>query len=474
MPEVDETTTTEETKTTETDAETVEGSKDDSKKAPKRIQVFRSGWMNEPDFPEWGWQGRAFTQEYLRQICENTATMEARAGLRVPILRGHPELEWFSPEQKQAVEGWLSDFRCEDMDELDPQGNPQVMVTAAYEMSGDLAEDFDSGKLPKRSPYIELFGGKLPDGRAVGPYFKNLALLGKDTPAMGAMMDSGFKSTNFQVQNVAYMAFKQSQNQKPVKTALKESLLTKLGGMIQDFKDAFAKLFTKPEGTAALAKEGYAVDKDELKMKFKAFGELGQAVLDYAAECMAAIEEMDEEEVEETEEGTEDTTGETTEPAASANTTEEEDDTDGAASKKANGKKPPKLPKKAATPGELSAQRELAKVQLEKEKLLKEAALAKFESLVTTGQIYPGKKDDFMEVAVEKGLAKAVQFFAGEEVESPVTGRTLPAPTHKTVGLKELEAEEARLREEGMTNTYSYKDVVARIEKLRGSKAGAA
>jgi hypothetical protein len=219
-----------------------------SKSEPVKLEMMRSGFMNEADavvFSRAGVpylvEGRAVTQEYVQMLVANTNRLMAAGNYNLPVLRGHPELEGDRPEQEQAVEGWIQSLEVVELKEKDRDGIPEVAAVATVMLTGQLKQDFDEGKLPKRSPTWDEQGGKLSDSRRVGPHFVNLAMLGRDQPAMPALSNLAVASRNAQREAASI------KDLGPIDKL--QDAISKMAGQIKTAITALATKQTAKEGT---------------------------------------------------------------------------------------------------------------------------------------------------------------------------------------------------------------------------------
>lgn len=434
-----------------------------------KLEIFKSGWMNEPDWEMFDWRGRAYTQEYIRQVAANTMLLMEKANYKVPILRGHPECEW-TPEQKQPVEGWINSLEVRDTKDKDQYGDPQVVIVAACTLTGDLLEDFESGKLPKRSPTWSQLGGKLPDGRAVGCCLMNVGLLGKEQPAMPGLSDTEVASS----QHMARMAEALTKAVKDAASAGRgkddgpprgmwarlssamNTLTKNIKGMLPSSASASAAV---PSDSAAQSDEEYAMDQEMIDKLTE--------VMDYLTAAASLIQEVlsTEEQDQEGEdmETTDESTDESSDEGASAQSEDDEmmdDEEEASASGPSSASA--KRPKKRETAAEIKFRHELAAKDKQLKKMQAQAAKSKFNELAAAGQIAATKEKQFLKAATTMGLDDAVEMLAGDPVPQPPQGRSLSTPRGEGMDIQAARSELSRL-----ASSYGHASVIYRGEKAK-------
>lgn len=434
---------------------------------PILLEVFRSGWTQEGAYPEWGIDGRAFDQSYVEALCDNTMRMMRECGLKVPIVLNHPT-GWLGDEQREAAEGWVLSLECRPLKDLDPMGRPELVLVAECIMEGQLRNDFEAGRLPKRS-IGWCDNGRLPNGRLIGAYLQHLGLLGgRSQPAIPGLNDYPL-AASVQVAGSVHVpkgfhgalydetAWTAARNAQPVEQASKIS--RKLTELIKTLGSGVSKMLGAITGklnTAATAQvEENGMDLEAIKAAL-------QGVMDYFTNGMAALEELN------MSLDQQDGMPADGEPALEDGAPAPADGEPPAAAQDMpppEEQAPPGASSRRPTPGEIKLKQELEAQRKENEALKLQQAQDRFEELARTGQVSASRKDAFIKVASRDGLATAENYFAGDPIERPALGRVLGTTATGQGTAAELDA--IKVRAAQIAREYGTKTQLYKAEKAR-------
>lgn len=430
---------------------------------PILLEIFRSGWTQEGDYPEWGIQGRAFDQSYVKALAENTTRMMQECGLKVPIVLNHPT-GWLGDEQREAAEGWVLSVESRELEDKDPKGRPELALVAECIMEGQLKEDYEAGRLPKRSIGWSS-EGRLPNGRLMGPYLQHLGLLGgRSQPAIPALQDMPLSAS------VHVPPGYQGALYDPVAWSTQHAARMKpQPNALQKFADSM-KAFMTGIGQRIAAVTGKLSAQNtaqtETTMTIEEIKEALAGVAEYYSGGMAALEElmMALESEEEIEGGEPDSEEPVEEPAATEDTPEEDEPEASAKGK------PATASAKRLTPSEIKLNQQLAAKERENQLLKQAQAETRFAELAREGKVNASAKEKFLKVAASDGLSTAEDYFTHEPAaDRPKPGRVLGTPATGTTTPAEVDAIKNRARQ--IVGEYGTNTAMYRAEKARALAA---